>query len=137
MAEELLANRTFDEIAIGDTASLSRRFTRQDIDFFALISGDIDPAVVDPAYAKTDILHRVVAHSLFSSGLISSILGTRLPGPGTIYLEQNLRFLKPVDIDDIITATVTADRKIAGKSGCSVRLPLCESARRAGRQRHG
>ena len=116
MTEELLVNRTFDEIAIGDSASLSRRFTRQDIDLFALISGDINPVVVDPAFAKTDILHRVVAHGLLSAGLISSILGTKLPGPGTIYLEQNLNFLSPVDIDDTITATVAVTEKLPEKA---------------------
>jgi phosphotransacetylase/acyl dehydratase len=111
MSEEFLVNRTFDEIAVGDSSSLSRRFTRQDIDLFALISGDLNPAMVDPVYAKTDILHRVVAHGLLSGGLISSILGTKLPGPGTIYLEQSLNFLRPVDIDDTITATVIVTSK--------------------------
>ena len=111
MSDEYLENRTFDEIAIGETASLSRRFTQQDIDLFALVSGDLNPALVDPIYAKSDIFHKVVAHGLLSGGLISSVLGTRLPGPGTIYLEQNLRFLKPVEIEDTITAILTVREK--------------------------
>ena len=111
MSDEYLENRTFDEITIGETASLSRRFTQQDIDLFALVSGDLNPALVDPVYAKSDIFHKVVAHGLLSGGLISSVLGTRLPGPGTIYLEQDLRFLKPVEIDDTITAVLTVREK--------------------------
>ena len=116
MPEQFLVNRTFDEIAIGETATLSRRFSQQDIDLFALISGDINPAMTDPIYARADIFHRVVAHGLLSGGLISSILGTQLPGPGTIYLEQTLQFLKPVAIDDVITATVTVREKFAEKA---------------------
>ncbi len=102
----MIENQTFEEIAIGDSASLSRTVTQQDIDLFAVVSGDVNPAHMDPAYAGTDIFHRVIAHGMLGAGLISSVLGTKLPGPGTIYLSQDLRFLHPVGIGDTITATL-------------------------------
>jgi len=110
-ATVMIENRTFDEIAVGESASVSRTVSQEDIDLFAVISGDVNPAHMDPTYAKTDIFHKVIAHGLLSAGLISNVLGTKLPGPGTIYLEQDLRFLKPVDIDDTITATLTVTEK--------------------------
>ena len=107
----MIENRTFDEIAIGDSASLSRTVSQQDIDLFAVISGDINPAHMDPAYTATDMFHRVVAHGMLGTGLISGVLGTKLPGPGTIYLAQDLRFLRPVGIGDTIAATLTVTEK--------------------------
>jgi len=106
-ADAMIENRTFDEIAVGDSASLSRTVTRQDIDLFALVSGDVNPAHMDPAYADTDMFHKVIAHGLLGAGLISSVLGTKLPGPGTIYLDQDLHFAAPVSIGDTITASLT------------------------------
>lgn len=108
---EMLENRTFDEIAVGESANFARTFSQQDIDLFAVISGDVNPAHMDPAYAKTDIFHKVIAHGMLTAGLISTVLGTKLPGPGTIYLGQNLRFPKPVNIGDTITATLTVKEK--------------------------
>ncbi|HEY0145854.1 MAG TPA: bifunctional enoyl-CoA hydratase/phosphate acetyltransferase [Methylovirgula sp.] len=109
--DSVIENRTFDEIAVGEKASLSRTVTQQDIDLFAVVSGDVNPAHMDPVYAKTDIFHRVIAHGMLGAGLISNVLGTKLPGPGTIYLGQELRFLRPVDIGDTITATLTVTEK--------------------------
>lgn len=107
----MIENRTFDELAIGDRASLTKAVSQQDIDLFAVITGDVNPAHMDPAYAKTDMFHRVIAHGMLGAGLISSVLGTKLPGPGTIYLGQDLRFTAPVDIGDTITATLTVAEK--------------------------
>lgn len=111
----MIENRTFDEIAVGDSASVSRTITQEDIDLFALATGDVNPAHMDPAYAATDMFHKVIAHGLLSAGLISNALGTKLPGPGTIYLGQNLRFLHPVSIGDTVTATLTVKEKRADK----------------------
>ncbi|MDR3422968.1 MAG: bifunctional enoyl-CoA hydratase/phosphate acetyltransferase [Xanthobacteraceae bacterium] len=108
---QMIENRTFDEIAVGDQASVSKTVSQQDIDLFAVVSGDVNPAHLDPAYAKTDMFHRVIAHGMLSAGLISNVLGTKLPGPGTIYLGQDLRFTAPVDIGDTITATLTVTEK--------------------------
>ncbi|VTZ50327.1 Phosphate butyryltransferase [Methylocella tundrae] len=104
---QMIENRTFDELAVGDSASLSHTVTQQDIDLFAVVSGDVNPAHMDPAYAKTDMFHRIIAHGMLGASLISTVLGTELPGPGTIYLGQDLRFLRPVSIGDTITTSVT------------------------------
>jgi phosphotransacetylase/acyl dehydratase len=106
-----IANRTFDEIAVGDSASLSRTLSHSDIELFAVVSGDVNPAHLDPTYAATDMFHRIVAHGMWGGGLVSAVLGTVLPGPGTIYLGQDLRFRRPVGIGDTVTAKVTAREK--------------------------
>jgi phosphate butyryltransferase len=110
-----LENRIFDEMTIGETASLSHIVTQRDIDLFATVTGDINPAHVDPAYAATDMFHHIIIQGMWGAGLISAALGTKLPGPGTIYLGQDLRFRRPVSIGDTITATVTVREKKADK----------------------
>jgi acyl dehydratase len=104
-------NRTFDEIAVGDRAVLERTLSWEDIELFAVVSGDVNPAHVDPEYARSDMFHAIVAHGMWGASLISTLLGTRLPGPGTIYLEQTLRFRRPVTIGDMITVSVTVESK--------------------------
>src|SRR3990167_5930508 len=115
MPKQILENIIFDEIKIGDTASLSKTLTQKDIDLFATVSGDVNPAHMDPVFAKNDIFHSVVGHGMWSGALISTILGTMLPGPGTIYLEQNIKFKKPVHLGDTVTITVTVQEKIDAK----------------------
>lgn len=104
---DIIENRTFDELAVGDSASLTRTLTRKDIELFAVVSGDVNPAHLDDDYARGDTFHKVVAHGMWSGALVSAVLGTQLPGPGTIYLGQSLRFLKPVGLGDSVTVTVT------------------------------
>ncbi len=123
---DLIENRTFDEIAIGDRASLTRKVTRENIELFAVISGDVNPAHLDPDYAKGDLFHRVIAHGMLGAGLISAVLGTVLPGPGAIYLGQDLTFLRPVGIGDEITATVTVTEKVEA-SGELVLACVCRN----------
>src|SRR5437867_2375026 len=110
-AMEMIENRTFDEIKVGDSASLSRTLTREDVQLFAVMSGDVNPAHVDEEYAKSDLFHKIVAHGMWGGTLISTLLGTKLPGPGTIYLSQTLRFRKPVALGDTITVSVTASAR--------------------------
>jgi phosphotransacetylase/acyl dehydratase len=110
-ADDILANLVFDELVLGDTASLSHTVTQRDIDLFAAATGDVNPAHVDPAYAATDMFHHIIIHGMWGGGLISAVLGTKLPGPGTIYLGQTLRFHHPVGIGDTITATLTVTEK--------------------------
>ena len=93
---EQIENRTFDEIRVGDTASLVRTLSYHDIELFAIMSGDVNPMHVDAAFAKSDHFHHVVAHGMWGGTLISTLLGTQLPGPGTVYLDQSLRFVRPV-----------------------------------------
>lgn len=109
----MIENRTFDEIAVGQRASVCRTLTEQDIALFALVSGDVNPAHMDSEFADAGIFHSIIAHGMWGGGLISSVLGTQLPGPGTIYLSQSLRFLHPVRVGDNITATVTVTKRTA------------------------
>jgi phosphate acetyltransferase len=108
---ERIENRTFDEIKLGDTASLVRTLTHKDIEVFAIMSGDVNPAHVDETFAKSDFFHKIVAHGMWGAALISTALGTQLPGPGTIYTDQSLHFLRPVGLGDTITVTVKVTKK--------------------------
>lgn len=118
-----IENRIYDELKVGDTASITRTLTADDIQLFAAVSGDVNPAHLDSAYAATDIFHKVIAHGMWGGGLISAVLGTELPGPGTIYLGQNLRFEHPIAPEDTITATVTVIEK--QDKHHTVRLDCC------------
>jgi len=110
---ECIENRPFDEIEVGDSASLKRRLTMEDIKLFAIMSGDVNPAHVDEDYAKSSRFHEIIAHGMWGGALISTVLGTKLPGPGTIYLDQTLSFKHPVGLGDVLTVTVTAQEKQA------------------------
>lgn len=111
-----MENRTFDDLVIGDTAQISQISTQRDIDLFAAVSGDRNPTHLDPAFAKAHPTHRVVLHGMWGAGLISAVLGTRLPGAGTVYLSQSLEFHGAVSIGDTITASVTVRAKSAQDS---------------------
>ena len=112
---EFLENHPFEEIRVGDTASLVRSVSNRDIQLFAAVSGDVNPAHVDALYAKSSHFHEIIAHGMLGASLISTVLGTRFPGPGTIYLGQSLKFLKPVHIGDTLTVTVTVKSLDAAK----------------------
>ena len=103
MDDNLLHNRTFDELAIGESASLVRTAGQDDIQLFAAMSGDVNPAHMDAAFAANDMFGHVVVQGMWTAGLISALLGTRLPGPGTIYLDQDLQFRHPVVPGDVGT----------------------------------
>jgi phosphate acetyltransferase len=111
----MIENKTFDEIKVGDSASLKRVLTQKDIELFAIMSGDINPAHVDAQYAKDDRFHKIVAHGMWGGALISAVLGTELPGPGTIYLHQTLDFLHPIALGDEISICITATKKNTAK----------------------
>ncbi len=108
---DMIENRTFDEIKLGDTASLVRTLSRDDIALFAIMSGDVNPAHVDEEFARSDMFHKIIAHGMWGASLLSTLLGTKLPGPGTIYLGQTLHFHHPVTVGDTITVTVTVTAK--------------------------
>src|SRR5579884_4006472 len=107
----IIENRTFDEMSVGDTASLVHRLTRADIELFAVMSGDVNPAHLDDEFAARGLFRHVVAHGMWSGALLSAVMGTKLPGPGSIYLGQDLRFLKPISIGDTVTVTVIVREK--------------------------
>ena len=124
-----IENRTFEELQIGDTASLARTLSYKDIELFAIMSGDVNPAHVDEAFAQSDMFHKIIAHGMWGGALISTVLGTQLPGPGAIYLGQSLRFRRPVGLGDTITVTV----KVTGKEAEKHRVTLeCQATNQRG-----
>lgn len=110
-SKQCITNKTYNEIKIGDSATLTRTLTKQDIQLFATVTGDMNPAHLDESYAKTDIFHQIVGHGMWTASMFSVLLGMQLPGPGTLYLGQTLKFLKPVHLGDTITASVKAIKK--------------------------
>jgi phosphate acetyltransferase/phosphate butyryltransferase len=106
-----LTSKTYDEINIGDSANMTRTLTKRDIQLFAIITGDMNPAHLDEAYAKTDIFHQIIGHGMWTGSMFSNLLGMQLPGLGTIYLGQTLKFLRPVCLGDTITASVRVTAK--------------------------
>ena len=108
-----LVNKTFDEIVIGESASLTKTLMPEDVKLFAVLTGDINPAVFDADYSHSGLFREVMAHGIWSGSLISTVLGTQFPGPGTILIDQSLHFARPVSIGDTITITVTAKQKFA------------------------
>jgi phosphotransacetylase/acyl dehydratase len=108
---QYIENKTYDEISLGDHAELIRTLRPQDIELFAVMSGDVNPAHVDADYAKTDMFHHVIAHGMWGGALISALLGTELPGPGTIFLNQSLNFEAPVGVGDTVTVRVEVTEK--------------------------
>ena len=110
---QFIENKTFDEIRIGDSAELTRTLSSQDIELFAVMSGDVNPAHVDEEFARSDMFHKVIAHGMWGGALVSAVLGTQLPGPGTIYLNQNFSFRRPVGLGDTVTVRVTVKDKEA------------------------
>ena len=99
--------RTIDTIQIGDSASFTKTVTETDIIMYAGISGDMNPAHINAEAAKEGMFGQRIAHGMLSAGFISNVLGMQLPGPGTIYMGQELKFTKPVFIGDTVTATAT------------------------------
>ncbi len=110
-AQQFIQNRTFDEIQPEDFAQLVRTLRPEDIHLFAAMSGDVNPTHVDPEYARSSQFREVVGHSMWGSTLISTILGTEFPGPGTVYVSQGLNFCRPITIGDTLTITVTCREK--------------------------
>ena len=110
---DVIENRTFDELAIGDAAQLVRTVTQSDIELFANVSGDVNPTHLDRQYAEASMSHGLVAHSMLGGSLFSSVLGTLLPGPGTIYRRQDLHFRRAVKPGDTLTARVVVRAKHA------------------------
>jgi 3-hydroxybutyryl-CoA dehydratase len=108
--------KSIDELKIGDSAQISKKITETDIADFARATGDFNPIHLDQAYAEKTLFKGRIAHGLLSVGIISTILGNILPGHGTIYLSQEVKFLAPVRIGDTITAKVEVMELIAEKN---------------------
>ncbi len=100
----------FEDLVIGETAEMRFPVTEAVIEKFAEVSGDDNPVHLDEAFAKTTSFGTRIAHGMLSGGFISAVVGTKLPGYGSIYLSQTMRFRRPVKIGDVVvvTARVTA-----------------------------
>ena len=98
-----------EDLQLDQTDKIERRITEKDIDNFAKLTGDNNPVHTNLDFAKKTIFKEKVAHGFLSASLISSLIATKLPGPGSIYLSQNLKFLAPVFIDDLVTVKVTVE----------------------------
>lgn len=107
---------TISEMKLGDSASFTKTVSEHDVYTYAGVSGDFNPAHVNEVEAQKGMFGKRIAHGMLSAGFISTVLGTQLPGPGTIYMGQELRFTKPVFFGDTITATVTVAELIPEKN---------------------
>ena len=96
----------FEDLNVGLSATFTKTVTEADIVKFAEISGDTNPVHLDAAYAATTMFKQRIAHGMLSVGFISAVFGTVMPGPGSIYVAQNLKFKAPVKIGDTVTARV-------------------------------
>ena len=103
--------KTFDQLEIGDSASFTKTLSETDVYLFADITGDMNPAHVDAVSAAQGMFKQRIAHGMLSGSFISTVLAMQLPGPGTIYVGQNLQFRGPVFIGDTITAKVECTEK--------------------------
>jgi len=101
-----LKGKSIDQLKVGDSAEWSRTVTEDDIKLFAEATGDFNPVHLDQTYAEKTFFKGRIAHGLLSLGYISTVLGNILPGHGTIYISQEVKFLAPVKIGDTITAKV-------------------------------
>ena len=111
-----MAGKSIEQIRVGDAAEFSKTVTETDVYLYAGITGDLNPAHLNEAYAKGTFFKTRIAHGMLTAGFISSILGMQLPGPGTIYMRQSLSFLAPVRFGDTITARAEVVEVIAEKN---------------------
>ena len=96
----------FEDLTVGLKASFGKTITEADVVLFAAVTGDTNPMHLNAEYAKTTVFGERIAHGMLAAGLITKVLGTQLPGPGTIYMSQTLKFRAPVRIGETVTATV-------------------------------
>jgi len=108
-----MENITYDELSVGSSGIYSKILTEEDVILFAKISGDVNPVHLDEAFAKGTLFEGRIGHGMWTGSVVSAAIATVLPGPGTIYMEQNLKFRKPVRIADEVTVTLTVTEKIA------------------------
>lgn len=111
-----MRGKTIKELNLGDKASFQKTISESDVYLFAGISGDQNPAHINAVYAAGTRFERRIAHGILVAGLVSATLGMQLPGPGTIYLEQTLKFTAPTQIGDTVEATVEVIEIIENKN---------------------
>lgn len=113
---EVIKGLTVDQLKVGQEASFTKTVSEADVYNYAGVTADYNPAHINEEYAKDTMFKTRIAHGMLSAGFISAVLGTKLPGPGTIYMGQELKFTKPVQIGDTITAKVVVEEVIAEKN---------------------
>jgi 3-hydroxybutyryl-CoA dehydratase len=102
----IMTGKTIEEIKVGDSAEFSKTVSETDVYMYAGVTGDLNPAHVNEVYARGTFFKTRIAHGMLAGGFISAVLGTQLPGPGTIYIRQELNFKAPVRFGDTITARI-------------------------------
>ena len=107
-----MIGKTYEQLSIGEAAEFSKTVSESDVYLFAGITGDFNPAHINEAYAQNTFFKGRIAHGMLSAGFVSAVIAMQLPGPGTIYMRQNLNFLAPVRIGDTVTARVTVVEKL-------------------------
>jgi 3-hydroxybutyryl-CoA dehydratase len=110
-----MIGKTIKEIKVGDAAEFSKTISEADVYMFAGVTGDLNPAHINESYAQKTFFKTRIAHGMLLAGFISAVIGTRLPGPGTIYIRQELNFLAPARMGDTITARVEVAEVLAEK----------------------
>ncbi len=116
--------KSFEEFRVGDTTTFSKTITEADILLFAAVSGDNYPLHVDAEYAKTTRFGRRAAHGMLTASLLSTVVGLMLQTPGGIYVEQSLRFRRPVFIGDTLTATAVVTELFAAQRRLRIRTTI-------------
>lgn len=111
-----MIGRIIDELAVGDSAEFTKTVSGSDICLYAGITGDFNPAHVNELYAQKTFFKTRIAHGMLLAGFISNVVGNKHPGPGTIYVKQELNFLAPVRIGDTITSRVEVSAMITEKN---------------------
>jgi 3-hydroxybutyryl-CoA dehydratase len=101
-----MIGKTIEALRVGDRAEFSKTITETDVYLYAGVTGDLNPAHINEEYAKKTFFKTRIVHGMLLAGLISGVLGNKLPGPGTVYIRQELNFLAPVRIGDTVTASV-------------------------------
>jgi 3-hydroxybutyryl-CoA dehydratase len=110
-----MIGKTIEEMKVGDTAKFSKTVSESDVYLFAGVTGDLNPAHVSEEFAKDTFFKTRIAHGMLSASFISTVIGTMLPGPGSVYMRQEASFLAPVKFGDTITAIVEVAEIIADK----------------------
>jgi 3-hydroxybutyryl-CoA dehydratase len=110
-----MKGKTINEIKVGDVAEATKTVSETDVYLFAGVTGDFNPAHMNETYAQSTFFKTRIAHGMLGAGFISAVVGMQLPGPGTIYITQELKFLAPVRIGDTVTARVEVLEVIADK----------------------
>ena len=115
----------FEDLSVGQSAETTKVVTANDVDAFAAVSGDTNPVHLDEAYAKTTTFQTRIAHGMLSGAYISAVIGTKLPGPGAIYLSQSMRFRRPVKLGDPVVTRVTV-QALDAQRGHATLATVCQ-----------